>query len=95
MRCYVEECQKLEPYVDDELADVITEQYVNIRTSEEDNTKKYTHPSARTLLSILRQAQALARIRFSEKVERSDVDEVRHPTTLWRTLFLCCRSVKR
>jgi len=75
MRAYVEECQRIEPYVTDELADFIVEQYVTVRNSEDDSTKKYTHPSARTLLSILRQSQALARVRFSEVVERADVDE--------------------
>jgi len=75
MRAYVEECQKLEPYVPDELQDFIVEQYVTMRNSAEDTTNKYTHTSARTLLSILRQSQALARIRFSEKVENCDVQE--------------------
>ena len=75
MRAYVEECQKIEPYVPEELSDFIVEQYVAMRNSEEDVTSKYTHPSARTLLSILRQSQALARIRFSAKVEQCDVQE--------------------
>ena len=75
MRAYVEECTKLEPHIPEDLADFLVEQYVTIRTSEDDATKKYTHPSARTLLSLLRQSQALARIRFSEVVERGDVDE--------------------
>jgi len=75
MRAYIEECTKHEPVVPDELADVLVEQYVTIRNSEEDNTKKYTHPSARTLLSILRQSQALARVRFADVVEKSDINE--------------------
>jgi len=75
MRAYIEECQKLEPYVPEELSDFIVEQYVSMRNCEEDSTSKYTHPSARTLLSILRQSQALARIRFSPKVEQFDVQE--------------------
>lgn len=75
MRAYIEECQKLEPFVPDDLADFIVEQYVAIRNSDEDETSKYTHPSARTLLSVLRQSQALARIRFSPKVEQCDVQE--------------------
>lgn len=75
MRAYIEECVRYEPHVPPALGDMIVEQYVHIRNSEEDVTKKYTHPSARTLLSILRQSQALARIRFSSVVERQDVDE--------------------
>eukprot|EP00658_Telonema_sp_P-2_P025826 TRINITY_DN20405_c0_g1_i1.p1 TRINITY_DN20405_c0_g1~~TRINITY_DN20405_c0_g1_i1.p1 ORF type:complete len:742 (-),score=219.21 TRINITY_DN20405_c0_g1_i1:323-2548(-) len=75
MRAYIEECQKLEPFVPQDLMDFIVEQYVTMRNSDADSTSKYTHASARTLLSILRQTQALARVRFSPKVEQCDVLE--------------------
>lgn len=37
-----------------------------------------SYTTARTLLAILRLAQALARLRFSEQVAQGDVDEAIH-----------------
>lgn len=44
------------------------------KADEKDNAS-HTYTSARTLLGILRLAQALARLRYSEAVEHGDVDE--------------------
>lgn len=54
------------------------ESYVRLRKlskDEVDQKKAHTYTSARTLLGILRLAQALARLRFSDTVEQPDVDE--------------------
>lgn len=42
---------------------------------EELQNKSHTYTSARTLLGILRLAQALARLRWADVVEHADVDE--------------------
>jgi DNA replication licensing factor MCM7 len=42
---------------------------------DEDRQQQFTYASARTLLGIIRMAQALARIRLSDIVEPMDVDE--------------------
>lgn len=42
---------------------------------DEDRQQQFTYASARTLLGIIRMAQALARIRLSDIVEPVDVDE--------------------
>lgn len=54
------------------------ESYVRLRKQskeEEEQNKSHTYTSARTLLGVLRLAQALARLRYSEEVEHNDVDE--------------------
>ncbi len=47
------------------------------KVSKEDEAQKksHTYTSARTLLGVLRLAQALARLRFSNEVAHADVDE--------------------
>lgn len=42
-----------------------------------DGEKAQSYTTARTLLAILRLAQALARLRFQNQVALSDVDEVK------------------
>ncbi len=52
--------------------------YVRLRKvskDEEEQNLSHTYTSARTLLGILRLSQALARLRCSDIVEHSDVDE--------------------
>ena len=52
--------------------------YVRMRQQQkrdDGNKKAFTHTSPRTLLGVLRLAQALARLRFAEQVISEDVDE--------------------
>lgn len=42
---------------------------------QEEENKTYGYTSARTLLGVLRLAQALSRLRFSDEVSQDDVDE--------------------
>ena len=52
--------------------------YVRMRQQQkrdEGSKKAFTHTSPRTLLGVLRLAQALARLRFAEEVIAEDVDE--------------------
>lgn len=46
-----------------------------ISKDEEAAKQSHSYTSARTLLGVLRLAQALARLRFSDTVEHADVDE--------------------
>jgi len=56
----------------------VVDSYVRLRKmgkEDEEQNKSHTYTSARTLLGVLRLAQALARLRFSDTVEHPDVDE--------------------
>ena len=56
----------------------MVESYVKLRKASKDESeqrKAHTYTSARTLLGVLRLAQALARLRFANVVEQADVDE--------------------
>lgn len=61
-----------------EVSDYVVKAYVRLRKlqkEQEDNNKTHSYTSARTLLGVLRLAQALARLRFADTVEVPDVDE--------------------
>jgi DNA replication licensing factor MCM7 len=66
------------PTVPKQVSAYVVDSYVRLRKQHKDQesaNKAHTYTSARTLLGILRLAQALARIRFSDTVEHPDVDE--------------------
>eukprot|EP00062_Callorhinchus_milii_P026287 gi/632988224/ref/XP_007882990.1/ PREDICTED: DNA replication licensing factor MCM7 [Callorhinchus milii] len=71
---YIALCKQKQPMVPESLADYITAAYVEMR-KESRNSKDTTFTSARTLLSILRIATALARLRLVDTVEKEDVNE--------------------
>ncbi|OII77517.1 DNA replication licencing factor MCM7 [Cryptosporidium andersoni] len=79
MRAFIEKAQKYEPLIPSELVPEIVEHYVEMRKQEsleqskDDWRRSYTTP--RALLGILRLSQALARLRFSNIVERYDFEE--------------------
>ncbi|KAF7458044.1 putative DNA replication licensing factor MCM7 [Cryptosporidium felis] len=79
MRKFIEKAQSYKPLVPPELVSEIVEHYVELRRRErieqtrDDWRKTYTTP--RTLLGVLRLSQALARLRFSNMVERADFEE--------------------
>lgn len=61
-----------------QVSNYVVESYIRLRKLSKDDeaqNKSHTYTSARTLLGILRLAQALARLRWSDFVERPDVDE--------------------
>nr|XP_020480415.1 DNA replication licensing factor MCM7 isoform X1 [Monopterus albus] len=74
MRRYIALCKKRQPVIPESLADYITAAYVEMR-KEARVSKDTTFTSARTLLSILRLATALARLRTVDTVEKEDVNE--------------------
>ena len=61
-----------------EVSNYVVESYVRLRKlskEEEEQNKTHSYTSARTLLGVLRLAQALARLRYSPVVDQGDVDE--------------------
>ncbi|KAI0362521.1 MCM-domain-containing protein [Trametes cingulata] len=78
IRHYIARAREHRPTVPAEVSNYIVETYVRLRkVSKDDDAQKksHTYTSARTLLGVLRLAQALARLRFSNEVAHADVDE--------------------
>jgi len=84
VREYISRSRKFQPVVPPEVAPYIVEAYVGLRMqvtpgmsrqNQRQQGGDQTVMTARQLLSILRLAQALARLRFSDYVAREDVDE--------------------
>ncbi|KAG8370608.1 hypothetical protein BUALT_Bualt13G0001100 [Buddleja alternifolia] len=74
-RVYVSAARKLSPAVPRELEEYIASAYSSIRQEEAKSNTPHSYTTVRTLLSILRISAALARLRFSDHVAQSDVDE--------------------
>ena len=75
---YIAMARSKRPTVPREVSNYVVDSYVTLRKQskeEEQKEKSHTYTSARTLLGVLRLAQALARLRFADMVDRSDVDE--------------------
>ncbi|KAI9491822.1 MCM2/3/5 family-domain-containing protein [Zychaea mexicana] len=78
IRHYVAQARQKRPVVTREVSEYVTGAYVQLRRQyklDEEKQQHFTYASARTLLGIIRMAQALARIRLSDLVESQDVDE--------------------
>ena len=78
VRQYVAQARTFSPTLPTPVSEYIVKAYVNMRdqqSRDEKNKKQFAHTSPRTLLGIVRLAQALARLRFSEEVVQDDVDE--------------------
>jgi len=77
LRVFVKKARTFDPLISEPMTKEIVDAYVQMREDEKkeghDNRKAYTTP--RSLLAIVRISQALARIRFSNLVEREDFDE--------------------
>lgn len=69
LRYYIAQAKQFEPFVSNTLANSIVDYYVERR--QEDACRM----TARQLLSVIRLAQALARLRFDITVNRSDFEE--------------------
>jgi DNA replication licensing factor MCM7 len=78
VRQWVARARSYRPTVPREVSDYMVGAYVRMRQQQkrdEGSKKAFTHTSPRTLLGVLRLAQALARLRFAEAVIAEDVDE--------------------
>jgi DNA replication licensing factor MCM7 len=75
---YIALARRCRPVVPADVSSYIVESYVRLRKQSKDDAqleRSHTHTSARTLLGVLRLAQALARLRFATAVLHADVDE--------------------
>ncbi|MDP2436577.1 MAG: AAA family ATPase [archaeon] len=75
LRAYVSFARLIDPHIPHLLSDYIVNCYVNMRERMQLEGNQGTYITARTLLAIMRLAQALARLRLTPIVERADVDE--------------------
>jgi len=78
MRAYIALARRCRPVVPPDVSSYIVDSYVRLRKQSKDDAqleRTHTHTSARTLLGVLRLAQALARLRFAAAVLHADVDE--------------------
>lgn len=75
LRAYISAARRVSPSVPKELEEYIATAYSSIRQDEAKSNAPHSYTTIRTLLSILRISIALARLRFSETVAQSDVDE--------------------
>jgi len=74
MRKYLNAARSMQPRLPTELTEHLTNAYVTIREDSRNN-RNATFTSPRTLLSIIRMACALAKLRLGDQIERMDVDE--------------------
>ncbi|QPG75340.1 hypothetical protein FOA43_002693 [Brettanomyces nanus] len=78
MRQFISMARRFRPVITAEVRDYVVQQYIKMRKESKkyENSKFFFgHATPRTLLGILRMSQALARVRFSNEVDVSDVDE--------------------
>jgi DNA replication licensing factor MCM7 len=78
VRSYVAQARTYRPVVPESVSDYMIKTYVRMRDQQqraEKKGKQFTHTTPRTLLGVVRLAQALARLRFSNQVSQDDVDE--------------------
>ncbi|EJT75478.1 DNA replication licensing factor mcm7 [Gaeumannomyces tritici R3-111a-1] len=78
MRSYVAEARTYRPTVPESVSEYLIKTYARMREAQrraEKQGKLFTHTTPRTLLGLVRLAQALARLRFASSVSQDDVDE--------------------
>lgn len=78
VRSYVAQARTYRPVVPESVTEYMIRTYVRMRDQQqraEKKGKQFTHTTPRTLLGVVRLAQALARLRFSNEVTQDDVDE--------------------
>lgn len=78
LRQFLGAARQIRPTIPAHVAEFIVNAYVQMRAQhkqDEERESAFTYTSARTLLGVVRLAQALARLRFAPEVERGDVEE--------------------
>ncbi|KAK4537810.1 hypothetical protein CDCA_CDCA14G3835 [Cyanidium caldarium] len=76
IRAFIAEARRCQPVVLRDLTAYVVDHYVALRAEELDaGTAAHGYTTARTLLSVLRLSQALARLRLAPHVTHDDVDE--------------------
>lgn len=92
IREYVIRAKTYRPVVPQEVADYVVSSYIRMRQESKhrvhnDPKMSFGQATPRTLLGILRMAQALARLRFDERVYNEDVDEALRLIEVARSSF--------
>ena len=78
IRAYIAQARTYRPVLDVDTSKYLEKTYVRMREQQkraEKTNQNFGHATARTLLGVVRLAQALARLRFSNKVIQEDIDE--------------------
>ncbi|KAK3341679.1 MCM2/3/5 family-domain-containing protein [Lasiosphaeria hispida] len=78
VRAYVAQARTYRPVVPQQVSEYMVKTYVRLRSQHKRMEKKnqnFGHTTPRTLLGVVRLAQALARLRFSNIVTQEDCDE--------------------
>ncbi|KAI1843303.1 hypothetical protein JX265_007777 [Neoarthrinium moseri] len=78
VRAYVAKARTYRPTVPETVTEYLTKTYVRLRKAQktaESKGQNFAHTTPRTLLGVVRLAQALARLRFADAVDQDDVDE--------------------
>ncbi|KAK3329751.1 MCM2/3/5 family-domain-containing protein [Apodospora peruviana] len=78
VRAYVAQARTFRPVVPQAISEYMVKTYVRLRSQQkraEKRNENFGHTTPRTLLGVVRLAQALARLRFSNTVSQEDVDE--------------------
>ena len=80
VRAYVAQARTFRPVVPQSVSEYMVKTYVRMRSQQRRAEKRqqlnnFGHATPRTLLGVVRLAQALARLRFSNTVTQEDVDE--------------------
>ncbi|KAF3016185.1 Mcm2-7 hexameric complex component [Neopestalotiopsis sp. 37M] len=78
VRAYVAKARTYRPTVPETVTEYLTKTYVRLRKAQkaaESKGQNFAHTTPRTLLGVVRLAQALARLRFADSVDQDDVDE--------------------
>jgi DNA replication licensing factor MCM7 len=80
VRAYVAHARTFRPVVPQSVSEYMVKTYVRMRGQQRRAEKRaqannFGHTTPRTLLGVVRLAQALARLRFAEEVTQDDVDE--------------------
>ncbi|KAI9324198.1 MCM2/3/5 family-domain-containing protein [Zopfochytrium polystomum] len=73
LKCYISMARSVAPRLTATTAGFLVNAYAHLRQREDVSELQYT--CARTLLSLIRMATALARLRFSEDVDEGEVEE--------------------
>ena len=76
LRVYIDVARHFDPYIPEDLADDIASAYAGISEVEDEAGSEATgYTTARTLLSIIRLAEALARLRWAPIVSGKDIEQ--------------------
>lgn len=78
VRQWVARARSFRPTVPNSVSDYLVNAYVRMRQQQKRDEafqRQFAHTSPRTLLGVVRMAQALARLRFADVVINDDVDE--------------------